>query len=182
MFLSNLTPEQKRLMLSLWAGIRFHAFPPFCVIPKVLQFFCRDRAKGVVVVPDWPNQRWFPLRAKMLINYPVLVSARKNLLSLPQSPAEEHRLQNLRVIICELSGVASDARGFRKKLQTSYVHPGEPKPKRDMPALWQKWRRYAHSRHIDPIPPSISEAVNILAHLYKSGLGCSAICVARSAL
>ena len=45
-----------------------------------------------------------------------------------------------------------------------------------------KWRRYAHSRHTDPISPSISEAVNFLAHLYKSGLGYSAICVARSAL
>ena len=45
-----------------------------------------------------------------------------------------------------------------------------------------KWRRYAHSRHINPISPSISEAVNFLARLYKSGLGYSAICVARSAL
>ena len=120
-----------------WNDTRFHAFPPFCVIPKVLQKMCRDRAKGVVVVPDWPNQPWFPLIAKMLINYPVLVSARKNLLSLPQSPAEEHRVQKLRLIICELSGVASDAQGFRNKLQTSCVHPGEPKPKRGMPAMWQ---------------------------------------------
>ena len=32
------------------------------------------------------------------------------------------------------------------------------------------------------ISPSISEAVNFLAHLYKSGLGYSAICVTRSAL
>ena len=101
-----------------WHDTRFYAFPPFCVIPKVLQKICRDRAKGVVVVPDWPNQPWFPLIAKMLINYPVLVSARKNLLSLPQSPAEEHRLQKLRLIICELSGVASDAQGF----ETSYRH------------------------------------------------------------
>ena len=45
------------------------------------------------------------------------------------SPAEEHRLQKLRLIICELSGVASDAQGFRNKLQTSCVHPGEPNPK-----------------------------------------------------
>ena len=44
--------------------------------------------------------------------------------------------QKLRLIICELSGVASDAQGFRNKLQTSCVHPGEPKPKRDMPAMW----------------------------------------------
>ena len=45
-----------------------------------------------------------------------------------------------------------------------------------------KWRRYAHSRHIDTISPSISEAVKFLAHLYKLSLGYSAICVARSVL
>ena len=45
-----------------------------------------------------------------------------------------------------------------------------------------KWCRYAHSRHIDPISLSISEAVHFLAHLYKSGLGYSAMCVTRSAL
>ena len=183
MFPSNLTPEQKAVdaFTLSWHDTRFYAFPPFCVIPKVLQKICRDRAKGVVVVPDWPNQPWFPLIAKMLINYPVLVSARKNLLGLPQSPAEEHRLQKLRLIICELSGVASDAQGFRNKLQTSCVHPGEPKPKR-YACYVAKWRRYAHSRHTDPISPSISEAVNFLAHLYKSGLGYSAICVTRSVL
>ena len=144
-----------------WHDTRFYAFQPFCVIPKVLQKICRDRANGVLVVPDWPKQPWFPLIAKILINYPVLVSARK------------------RLIICELSGAASDAQGFRNKLQTSCVHPGEPKPKRDMPAMWQSG---AGRRHIDPISPSISEAVNVLAHLYTSGLGYSAICVSWSAL
>ena len=39
-----------------WRDTRFYAFPPFCVIPKVLQNSCRDRTKGVVVVPDWPNE------------------------------------------------------------------------------------------------------------------------------
>ena len=62
-------------------------------------------------------------------------SISKEELSLPQSPAEEHRLQKLRLIICELLGVASDAQGFRNKLQTSCVHAGELKPNRDMPAM-----------------------------------------------
>ena len=35
-----------------WHDTKFYAFPPFCVIPKVFQKICRDRAKGVVVVPD----------------------------------------------------------------------------------------------------------------------------------
>ena len=133
------------------------------------------------MVPDWPNQTWFPLIAKMLINYPVLVSARKNLLSLPQSPAEEHRLQKLRLIICELSESLQTHRVFK----TSYRHHvfiWRTETQKRYACYVAKWRRYAHSRHIDPISPSISEAVNFLAHLYKSGLGYSAICVARSAL
>ena len=127
---NGLSQKQAWALINLsWHDIRFYAFSPFCVIPKVLQKLCRDRAKGVMVVPDWPNQPWFPLIAKMLINYPVLVSVRKNLLSLPQNPAEEHRLQKLRLIICELSGVASDAQGFWNKLQTLCVQLENRNPK-----------------------------------------------------
>ena len=65
--------------------IQFYAFPPFCVIPSVANILqrqskrCRSGtrlAKSTMVSTD-------TVIAKMLINYPVLVSVRKNLLSLP---------------------------------------------------------------------------------------------------
>ena len=37
-----------------WYGQYVYAFPPFAVLPKVLQKFRLDRADGIVVMPYWP--------------------------------------------------------------------------------------------------------------------------------
>ena len=39
-----------------WSDVTFCAFPPFCIIPSVLQKIIKDRARGILVVPDWPSQ------------------------------------------------------------------------------------------------------------------------------
>ena len=36
-----------------------YCFPPFALIPRVLQHMRECRAKAVVVVPDWPSQAWW---------------------------------------------------------------------------------------------------------------------------
>ena len=109
-----------------WSNKRFYAFPPFCVIARMLHKINKDKATGIVVVPDWPSQPWYSRLAKMLINIPVLVSARENLLFMPSNPQEKHRLRkSLRLIICEVSGSDIDCRDFRHKHRGSYFHHGE---------------------------------------------------------
>ena len=44
-----------------WSQLEFYAFPPFAIILKVLQKIKTEKATGIVVVPDWPTQPWFPL-------------------------------------------------------------------------------------------------------------------------
>ena len=66
-----------------WSNVTFCAFPPFCIIPSVLHKITKDRTRGILVVPDWPSQQWYPVLARGLTQRPVLVSARENLLVLP---------------------------------------------------------------------------------------------------
>lgn len=109
-----------------WSNKRFYAFPPFCVIASMLHKINKEKATGVVVVPDWPSQPWYPKLAKMLINNPVLVSARENLLVMPSNLQEKHRLRkSLRLIICEVSGSDIECQDFRHKLQISSFRHGE---------------------------------------------------------
>lgn len=44
-----------------WGEFFFYAFPPFILITKVLQKIKAEKAEGIVVVPQWPAQPWFPL-------------------------------------------------------------------------------------------------------------------------
>ena len=76
-----------------WSDYLFYAFPPFAVIPQVLQKIISDKATGLLIVPDWPNQAWYPI---FMIHSSKVISipSSKDLLHLPSHPTEVHPLQN----------------------------------------------------------------------------------------
>ena len=62
-------PESKGVnvfTLSL-ENLSFYAFPPFICIPMVLQKVRHFKAKGILIVPDWPNQLWYTQYTEMVI-------------------------------------------------------------------------------------------------------------------
>lgn len=64
-----------------WGSLRFYAFPPFAMIPRVLQKIVADKATGILVVPNWPTQAWFPLFNSLLIKDVILFKPNLRLLS-----------------------------------------------------------------------------------------------------
>lgn len=73
------------------------------MILKVLRKVINDRAKGIIVVPKWPMQPWFPLFKKLLISKMLEFPPDEALLSSPYSP--QHKLQrSLTLVAGVLSG------------------------------------------------------------------------------
>ncbi len=62
-----------------WTHLEFYAFPPFSLVLKTLRKIKRDRAEGILVVPDWPSQPWYPLFCSLLISDPIIFKPNKNL-------------------------------------------------------------------------------------------------------
>lgn len=69
-----------------WRNYFFYAFPPFSIILRVLQKIRRDKARGIVVVPLWPAQPWYPLFCSMLDNEPIKFHPSEDLLSFNRRP------------------------------------------------------------------------------------------------
>lgn len=63
-----------------WQALRFYAFPPFAIILRVLQKIVNDNAQGVVIVPYWPTQPWFPIFMSLLVKPPIFFKPNKSLL------------------------------------------------------------------------------------------------------
>ena len=42
-------------------ALEFCAFPPFSVISRTLKKIKPEKAEGILMVPYWPNQTWFPV-------------------------------------------------------------------------------------------------------------------------
>ena len=102
----------------------FYAFPPFSLVLRCLQKVAVEQARGVIIVPMWPTQPWFPKLTQMLISVPLLLP--KNVLSLPFNNAMSHKLhRGLYLLACPISGLISEARAFRNSLSISCATPGD---------------------------------------------------------
>ena len=44
-----------------WAIQRFYAFPPFSLLTKIVQKVQEEAAEGILIVPWWPTQPWYPV-------------------------------------------------------------------------------------------------------------------------
>ena len=85
--------------------LKFYAFPPFSVINAFLQRVRRDRASGILIMPNWPAQAWFPQAMQMCMEPPITLHPAKHLLQLPGKPEKLHPLhRTLTLLVCHLSG------------------------------------------------------------------------------
>ena len=108
-----------------WKEYTFYAFPPFCIIQRALQKINIDQATGIIIVPNWPTQTWWPYLMSMLINYPIILPRKTRTLSLPEQPQEIHPLhKKLELLAYHLSGTSCLTKEFQKKLQNSSSNPG----------------------------------------------------------
>ncbi|CAG7785134.1 unnamed protein product, partial [Allacma fusca] len=63
-----------------WSHIRFYAFPPFSIISRVLQKIITDEAEGILIVPLWPSQHWFPLFKQICVGNVLHIKPHSHLL------------------------------------------------------------------------------------------------------
>jgi hypothetical protein len=88
-----------------WGVWKFYAFPPFSVICVALQKVLKDKATGIIIVPNWPTQPWYPKLLKMLIKPPMFLSRKMKLLTAPQDHTIVHPLHaKLDLLACLISG------------------------------------------------------------------------------
>ena len=87
-----------------WSKLDFYAFPPFVCLNRVLQKIYQDKAKGIVIAPDWPSQPFYPSIIAMSIKT-ISIAPRETNLYLPNQPAVKHPLgKTLKILACLVDG------------------------------------------------------------------------------
>lgn len=70
-----------------WNKYFFYAFPPFALVLKCLRKIIVDDARGILIVPFWPAQPWYPMFKSLASSEIIYFKPHKNLLL---SPSREH--------------------------------------------------------------------------------------------
>ena len=104
-----------------WSDLQFYAFPSFAIISKVISKIENEKAEGIMVVPIFTTQIWFPRVMRQLIDYSLLLpDSNKSLFFYTEwkSPC----LTNHET---DVSGTVSKGLDFQKRLQTCSCSRGE---------------------------------------------------------
>ena len=111
----------------IWKSLYFYAFPPFRQIHRCLQKILEEQVpQGIMILPLWPPQVWWPQLLKMLIAIPFVLPKQEDLLSLSHSPHTLHPLRRkFTMLACLLSGNPSRIEEFQRRLLSSSWPPGE---------------------------------------------------------
>lgn len=108
-----------------WSTNLFYAFPPFSLLGRVVQKLEADQAEGIVIVPNWPSQPWFPKVMSLAVTAPLILPKGKNTLKLPYDLEKIHPLYpKLVLLACHLSGLPCRKKAFQKIHSKSSCHHG----------------------------------------------------------
>ena len=67
-----------------WSGMMAYAYPPICLIPRVpLQVECQS-CTMILIAPFWPKRAWFTKLLNLLVDVPLVLPVRKDLLKQPR--------------------------------------------------------------------------------------------------
>ena len=166
------------LILS-WDYLQAYAFPPFGLIQRVL-----SKVRGsynlelTLVAPFWPLQPWFPDLLDLLVEVPVLLLQRRDLLRQPHFHQYHRSLCAL-----GLTGfrIASDPRATSASLQEWLANL--PSTRLNYQSKWSTYRAWCHSRGHSVSHPSVPKIADFLLYLRRSlHLSYSSIASYRSVL
>jgi len=107
-----------------WNNFFFYAFPPFSLIGKCLEKIQANRAEGILVVPCWTCQSWYPKLLRLLIAPPLMITHREALLTLPGSQKLHPLRKKLNLLACHLCGDSTRTEAFLREQPTLFSNPG----------------------------------------------------------
>ena len=165
-----------------WEGMCFYAFPPFCIIQKVLKKIREDKATGLIVVPYWPTQPWWPYLTNMLIASPIILPRDKDTLWLPSTTATSSVTQEFNPGAMPLVRTRLTQQGISEEASTIILQGWRSGTQKQYQSYLTRWQQYCGEQQIDPVSSTVTDGLNFLAELYGKELSYNALNTARSAL
>ena len=122
-------PDQKVLSIDAlsmdWNSIHAYAFPPFHLIPAVINKIRLSQCKIVLIAPLWPDRPWFPELLSLLVSPPVSLPVIPNLLAQLKGRILHQNPGHLQLHAWELSNNHCEIDNFQAMLRSTSPKPEE---------------------------------------------------------
>ena len=113
-----------------WNLMFAYAFPPICLIPKVLEHMKQGPCQVILIAPQWPRRHWYPDLLQLCIANPIRLPEIHNLLSQPNTIIYHPDPKEFSLNAWLLSTDTSQQAAFHRKLETYCPRLGEQELKK----------------------------------------------------
>ena len=111
-----------------WKTHKIYAFPPFNLVGAVISKRIRDNTIGIMIIPKWTTQHWFPTMIAHLIDHPIQLPSGLKMFSLPSKPSQALPLSpKLQLLLVITSGIPLHSSVFQEKLKKPSSQSGNLK-------------------------------------------------------
>ena len=111
-----------------WDGMHAYAFPPFALIPVIINKIRQHHCKIVLVAPLWAEMSWFPDILRLLVAPPIRIPSVQNLLTQVDQRLVHQNPGNLKLHAWSLSADLSQIESFRRTLPGTPLKQGDRLP------------------------------------------------------
>ena len=112
-----------------WNNDYYFIFPPFSLLPRILQKIEEDETSAVLIAPLWPTQSWWPSLLQLVVGQCFQLPTTAEILHLPHKPGHQHPMKKLRLGCFPLSGQPLRLKEFQSKQGISFSNHGGHLPK-----------------------------------------------------
>ena len=92
-----------------WSGMWVYAFPPFALLPEVLQKVMTESCEMILVAPAWSGRSWFPLLLRLSSDHPRVLPCSARLLRQPGEGVFMDDPSHLHLHAWRLSGLRAES-------------------------------------------------------------------------
>ena len=137
-----------------WKDNLYFMFPPFSILPQVLQKIAEDKTDAVLICPLWTTQTWWPSLLPLICAEGLLLPPPRTILKLEHKPQAVHPLQKMRLVVLRLSGEPSKCKKFQNQQGTLSYNLGATQQRDNTTFILENGFLTAEGRQIplNPIP------------------------------
>ena len=136
----------------------------------------QEGAPGVMIIPLWNTQFWFPMMVSLLQDFPVIVPP--NILALPFNQDQQHPLYSK---INETAGSSFISKSLRNlnispEITDVILESWRQTTRSRYESVLRRWHSFAISRNENPYSPDVTAVLAFLHGMYCNGCLYSGMC------
>ena len=149
-------------------GMYAYAFPPFVMLGQVLEKVLKDHpCEMILVAPKWPNQSWYARLFDLLVDFPLVLPLREDLLFQPHN---HQRHRSLPAVCLHAWRLSSDPLQRERFSQAAVDQISRGRRQSSRAVYDSKWRIFSGwcaGQSVDPFQVTIPQVADFFVFLFQ---------------